>query len=151
MKNKHFQVDQPKHDPRVEESMSVLRKLEYESRNMNLGIKDLLKIENEMIQHLWFLSEVESNYLRSWEFAEQERKARYSELFLTEKEKKKTDQVTKETTNLLINSELYDEIHGKWKFKSVKKICEVATDAINGIKDRIKSVKRERDQNYKQP
>lgn len=149
MSGKHFHVDQPKHDLRVEESMSALRRLEFESRNMNLGIGALLKLENEMLQHVWFLTEVESNYLRSWEFAEAERKARYSETFVKEKVGK-TDALAKESTNLLIRTEIYDEIHGKWKFKSIKRVCEVANDTIYGIKDRLKSARNERNESGSQ-
>ncbi len=117
---------------------------------MTLGIERLLVIQNQMVHHCFFLAEVETNYLRSWRLAESERKARYSEVFVEEKPGK-TDALAKEATNLKIKKEYYNEIHGEWKYKSVKRVCEVATDAVNAIKDRIKNKRDERRETRQQP
>ncbi len=143
MSEKHFKNDQPRHDPKVEEAIVELRKIEIKSRNMGLGIKALLSMQNEMLQYGFFLTEVESNYRRSWKMAEAERKARYYEVFFIEN-KEKIAAAAKESTNIIISPEKYDEIYAEWKFKSVQRMCEIAKDSRDAIKDRIKSAKSEK-------
>lgn len=144
MSTKHFPLDRPKHIPKVVDSIVALRNLEEDSRKMTLGIEDLLKIQNAMVAHSWFLAEVEAAYERMWKTVELERKAKYSEIFLGEKEKKKPDSIAKESTNLLIKREQYLELYWKWRFKSVKRVCEICKDARDALKDRIKNARNEK-------